>query len=109
MSLKCSICKCSFNKKQVRFLKCPKSKVELWSAACGVPLNENSKVCMYHFNNSDYIELHQPSKRARLMPRALPSATPIKGLLSVSNSEGICGKFNYIKIYTVFLINYLLS
>lgn len=84
MLVKCAVCKCSFEQKHVKFFKFPLSKRDLRSAACDVQLNANSKICMYHFKNEDYIELHQASKRARLMP-----ITATLGLVVHAAADGV--------------------
>lgn len=67
--------------------------MDLWSETCAISLNENSKICMYHLNDADYIELPQPSKRARLMPKALPSATPTISVNEYLSYPFTSGKF----------------
>lgn len=80
MKIKCSICKYTFEQSNVKFVKCPKDdrKRKMWSDACGENLSQHSKICMYHFRNCDYVELHGEGKRARLMPNAIPFREPVK-------------------------------
>ncbi|XP_065363678.1 uncharacterized protein fid [Calliphora vicina] len=73
MRVKCCLCK------SLSLCKCPENKIKEWSAAIGVELKKHSRICMHHFNDSDYIELHQATKRARLIPNATSSHEPVKG------------------------------